>query len=195
MTRLAALLALLTLLATAASAQTGPATTVGPSPLQAGLGEMSFESASPAGPVQRLRDYTACRTKRGYPVNTRTPSERELRACRSQLRQDAIVDTHVAIRVVFDEPDWPAAICIVDHEGGRWNRVAPMGAAGEITSWQWHPGWWKPGHTFNGGAPVLDEQRLRESATYATRAARRLWERSGRTFRVHWVNTSRKCGL
>lgn len=128
-------------------------------------------------------------------MNTQTPSRRELAACRAQRAKDAQKDTYVAIRIVFNEPDWAAATCIVDHEGGRWNRAAPMGAAGEITSWQWHPGWWKPGHTFNGGPPVLDEQKLRESALYATRAARRLWERSGWSFRVHWVNSSRKCGL
>ncbi len=142
----------------------------------------------------RLEAFRTCRTKRGYPVNTQTPSERELRACQRQLRQDAIVDTHVAIRLIFPRSSWDDWFCIVEKEGiGRWPRRDPIvrGAAGERGSFQIHPvhyAW-------------VDEELLDgpdANALYGTIVAQEIAafhrRKDGSPF-YGWLNSARKCGI
>ena len=120
-----------------------------------------------------------------------TRAEKPSRAQIAYARRDA----YAAIRLVF--PRWarPAARCVVSREGGRWTRAAGVGAAGEVGSWQIHPGWTVTG--WNGNRPRWPfPWRVRNDALFSTRQiAYRLWLESGRRFGVHWVLSSRACGV
>ena len=110
-------------------------------------------------------------------------------------------DVWLAIRLTFPRSAWAAARCIVKMEVGagsasRWYRRFSdvKGAEGEVGPWQFHPGWHTDG--WDGRPPKWPyPERFQHDALYATRKARVLWRESGRSFRKHWPNTARECGV